>query len=424
MSLFNVSDVQKYRYKVAQCTLMMGDETIEVRPEAVGGMMIEESFSSASYPIFRLNIATDSDTYYKISKNKTTLKVHLNIQSYHVTTDVNGNLVNESAKKVWINDNFCTISSNIAVDKGKDISMKEDRTKANPGDSEDRHYVSELYLWRVETANGFKKVLNAVLHKTTMSSIIAWALSSAGISNCIMSPLENNDRYDEILIPPLPIDRLIQHLDAMYGFYKYGSLIYFGIKNSYILNFNGKCTAWGRGEVQNVTLLIPKTTANESSEDGGAVDKGDSSHYIYMRYLDTDFSSPSTVDNVTNGTDAVVVTKTTSDVTRSKGKSVSTNDKNNTNVISNSTENKWIAETYTAQASSKKNVITGMIKNADLDDLTPNKIFTVAVEDPSETKNSKGNYKLFTAIHRFSNDRATGDFAVESSVELRRMEST
>lgn len=423
MALFTASEVQRYRYKVAQCTLIFGKETIEVKPEAVGGLMIEERFSSALYPIFRLTIATNSSTRYKISKYKTTLRVHLNIQSYYVSVGTDGNPTKESSKKVWINDDFCTISRDISIDKEPDLSMREDLTESNPGDNEDRNSVSELYLWRVEIANGFRKVLNVVLKNTTMSSAIAWALSNAGVTNCIASPLENNTRYNEILIPPLPINRLLQHLDAMYGFYKNGSLIYFGIKNSYILNFNGKCTAWGRGEVQNVTLLIPKITVNESSGDGGSVCKGDNSHYIYVKYADVDFSSPSTVDNVTGGTDAVVVTKSTSSITRSKGKSLSNNNKNNTNVISNSTENPWIAQTYAAQMSSNKNVLVCMLKNVDLDDLTPNKLFTVAIEDPAETNNAKGKYKLFSAIHRFSNDSATGDFAIESVVEFRRMEN-
>ena len=61
----------------------------------------------------------------------------------------------------------------INTNKTKDIDMLEDRSKADPGDSEDRNNVSELYLWRVEIANGFKKVLNAVIKKSTMSSIIS-----------------------------------------------------------------------------------------------------------------------------------------------------------------------------------------------------------------------------------------------------------
>ena len=422
MALFNNSEVQRYRYKVAQCTIIIGGETIEIKPEAVGGLMIEEKFSTAVYPIFRLNVATDKETYYKISKYKTTLRVHLNIQKYYVVCDANGKPTKTSAKKVWMNDEFCTITKEINTNKTKDIDMLEDRSKADPGDSEDRNNVSELYLWRVEIANGFKKVLNAVIKKSTMSSIIAWALGNAGINNCLMSPLENNKRYDEILIPPLPINRLLQHLDAMYGFYKNGSIIYFGLKNSYILNVNGKCTAWGRGEIQNVTLLIPKVSVTESSGDGGNVDKGGNSHYIYMKYTDSDFSSPSTVDNVTSGVDVVTLDQSTAGTTHAAGKGRNVNDKNNTNVIDNSTENPWIATTYAAQKSLGKSVLSGMIKNADLDDLTPNKVYSVAVEDSAETSGAKGNYKMFTAIHRFVNDSATGDFAVESVVEFKRVE--
>ena len=423
MSLFSSSELRRYRYKIAQCTIIIGHDTINIRPEAVGGLMIEEQFSTAVYPIFRINIATDNETYYKISKYKTTLRVHLNIQMYYVIYDANGNQVKTSPKKVWINDDFCTITRDININKQKDIDMMEERHRADTGDSEDRNNVSELYLWRVEVANGFKKVLNAVIKNSTMSSIIAWALGNAGITNCIMSPLENNKRYKEILIPPLPINRLLQHLDAMYGFYKNGSIIYFGLKQSYILNMNGKCTAWGRGEVQNVTLLIPKVSVTETSGDGGNVDKGGNSHYVYMKYTDSDFSSPSTVDNVTSGTDATVINKSSASVSVASGKGRSNNNQNNTNVISNSTENPWVALTLTAQKSLGWSVLSGMINNSNLDDLTPNKVYTVAVEDSAETGDTKGNYKLFTAIHRFVNDSASGDFAIESVVEFKCVKS-
>lgn len=423
MPLFNTSEVHQYRYKVAQCTLILGGEAVEVRPEAVGGLAIEDKFSSAVYPLFRLNIATNSDTYYKISKYKTTMRVHLNIQMYYVVCDTNGNPTKKSAKKVWINDDFCIITQNISVDKGKDLDMITDRKKADPGTMEDRNYVSELYLWRLEIANGFKKILNAVIKKSTMSSIIAWALGNAGVTNCIMSPLENNKRYDEVLVPPLPINRLLQHLDAMYGFYKNGSIIYFGLKQSYILNLNGKCTAWGRDEIKNVTILIPKMSAAETAGDGGTIERGDTSHFIYMKYGDADFSSPSTVDNVTSGTDTLVVNKSTAEVSSAKGKGSSNNDKNNMNVISDLTENPWTATTKAAQASINKNVLSGIIRNVNLDDLTPNKVYNVAMEDSAENSSMRGNYKLMNAIHRFVNDSASGDFGVETVAEFKRIEA-
>lgn len=424
MALFNNSQVRRYRYKVAQCVLIIENEAIEVKPEAVGGLMIEERFSTAVYPIFRLNVATDSDTYYKISKYKTSLKVHLTIQKYYVVCDSNGKPTKKSAKKIWIDDDFCTITKDININKQKDIDMLEDKKKVNSGDSEDRNSVSELYLWRVEIANGFKKVLNAVICGSTMSSIIAWALGNAGITNCIMSPLENNRRYGEVLIPPLPINRLLQHLDAMYGFYKNGTMIYFGLKQSYILNINAKCTAWGRNEVQSVTILIPKVSVTESSGDGGNVDRGESTncHYIYMKYMDSDFSSPSTVDNVTKGVDAVVMNQSSASASSAKGKGRNINNQNNTKVFSDFTENPWMANIYAVRQSLGTSVLSGMLNNIDLDDLTPNKLYTVAVEDPEECPIVKGNYKLFSAVHRFVNDSATGDFSVESVVEFKRIE--
>lgn len=423
--LFTIDQLRRYRYKIGQCVILAGGEAIALTPPNITGLMILDDYIQNVFPVFKLNLILDSSAFYKISKNKSTLKIHLTIYKYYVTGDSSGETKKTSSYEKWIDDNFCIIPDEVEIKKDTDLDMKNDLSSADTTDDiNEWDSAMELYLYREEVAVGMKKRLNASLRNTTLTSVITWALAESGIKNCIMSPLENGKRYDHIFVPPLPINKLLQHLDAMYGFYRCGSMIYFGAKRGYILNFRGGCTAFERGERTETCMLVPQITDIVSAVDGGSVEKGDQKNYIFWEYKDLEFHNPSMVDNVTMGSDALVVNASSGTITSSRSKVVASQGKAATAVINNTTKNEWIDTTFTVQSSSKGHVVRGALANIDLDMLTPNKLFTLVLEDPTQTQSAKGQYKLVGALHKFINDTANGDFSLVSSVEFRRMETT
>lgn len=421
MALFNAEDLQAWRYCVQSCIFLINGEANTLDPLCITGMEIHNNYMKDTFPIFKVNFLLTDDIYYKVMANKTSLKIKLRIQKYAKKYNKSGE--NKTVKKDYINDTFVIIDDDNDVNRDADFDLLE-RHKNIVSDSEMDMFNNqlELYLYREETDTGVKKQVNNIFKNVTMSSVIGYLFGESGIKNALVSPLENNKTYKELLLPPLTINRMLAHMDAAYGFYKSGSVIFFGIDRTYILNFKGGCTAFERGERKEVCIYIPKGLSEQSAS-GGTVEKDDIKHYINWKYNQVQFKNNSVTTDVLSGSDALVVKPTTGGKSSSNSKVVA-NKSANTAIINDESDNPWLSTTFTAQTSSNATIVYGAMNDVDLTALTPNKKFTLVFEDANITSKYKGTYFLSSNLVKFINDSATGDFSVVAAVEFRRLQQT
>lgn len=419
MPLFDSTQLCKWRYNVAECIVKIGDEALNLLPLNVVGIEIHNNYFANTFPIFKLNLLVDETDYYKINANKTTLKIKLRIQKYYKKSENDSN----SFKRDYINDIFVLADEEEDVNRDRDLSFQSVMLNTDYTNGiKDYNRPMELYLYKESSLTGMKQQVNVIFDSTNLSTAVGYILSKGGVKNVLMSPFENNKVYTDLLLPPLTINKQIAHLDACYGFYKQGSMIFFGIDRTYILNFKGGCTAWESGEKKETCFLIPNKSALENGEDG-SIDKGDNINYIKWNYSKVGFASKSVTENVTKGSDALVVNSTDGSLSSSKS-TVNTIGDATTAVIENKGGNPWMGSTYTAQVSSGSTILAGSIANFDADALTPNKNFSVIFEDTKLTNKYKGSYILSNCMLKFLNDTASGDFSIVGAIELRKMEKT
>jgi len=425
MALFKTKELRAWRYNVQQCVLLINGEAISLKPENISGIEIQNNYYTDTFPIFKVNFLLDEDVYYKILKNKTSLKIKLKIQKYNKkykeSDKKNYKNNKKSSRQEYLTGTFVTIDDTQDVDRERDISLN-DKTRKSKSDSDlgKNDTPLELYLYREETDTGVKKQINQIFQEVTMSSIIGYLFGESGIKNALVSPLENNTTYKEILLPPLTINKLLAHLDAAYGFYKSGSVIFFGIDRTYILNFKGGCTAYESGERQETCIYIPKELSEEHIA-GGTIEKDSSKYYLNWLYDKVNFQNSSVSADVINGSDALVINPNTCNKNTSTSNTVH-NGKANTAIIDDQADNPWLASTFTAQTSSNSTIIYGTMSDIDVSALTPNKKFTLIFEDQKLTNKYKGTYFLSSCNIKFVNDSGEGDFSVTASVEFRRMQ--
>lgn len=419
MSLFNSKQLRKYRYKVSECMVIIGSEVITLEPMYVTGMKIINNYTTDTFPIFLLNLQVYSDIYYKINKNKNNLTIRLRIQKYYTKDGKKKKFPDGD----YINDEFVLIRDDVDVSRSKDIDKEEDKIEKKRKKSQSKKepdHSMELYLYRKEVSSAMQTQLNMIFKESTLTSAIAWALNKIGIKNMLMSPLENNQVYKPLYIPPLTLNSMIMYLDIMYGFYKAGSVLFFGLKRSYLLNYKGGSTAYSSGEKRNCTIFVPKQGSDENMQ-GGTVDTGDNSGYFYnVEYGSIDFSNSSISSDVINGTNAMVINTTDGSIAKSESDTITAGD-SNTAIMENTTANPWLADIYGYQTSSSSEVIMGSIVDCDVDGIEPNKDWSVIFEDSSLTNKYNGKYFLTNSIIDFSNDEGTGDFMVMVGFTLKKL---
>ena len=420
MGLFNANQLRKYRYKIAECMVIIGSEVITLEPMNVTGMKIMNNYTSDTFPIFLLNLQLHSEVYYKINKNKNNLTIRLRVQKYYTKDGKK----KKFADGDYINDEFVLIRDDIDTSRTADIDRAEDkiekRTKKSQSTKEPSHSM-ELYLYRKEVATAMQTQLNMIFKESTLTSAISFLLYKIGIKNMLMSPLENSEKYSPLYIQPLTLNKAIMYLDIMYGFYRAGSVLFFGLKRSYLLNYKGGCTAYAIGEKKNCTIMVPKQGSNENMQ-GGSVDTGDSTGYFYnVEYGAIEFSNSSISSDVINGTNALVVNPADGSITTSESDTITSGD-SNTAIMENTTANPWLADIYAYQTSSSSEVLSGSISDCDVEGIEPNKNWTVIFEDSSLTQKYNGTYFLTNSILDFTNDEGSGDFAIVVGFTLNKIE--
>lgn len=416
MKLFEPRELQKWRYIISSCIIIVNGEAITLEPMCVTGIEIMCDYFKSTFPIFKLNLMLETDVYFKLMQYKNNLSVTLNIQKYYKKYKEE----TQSIRKPCFHGTFITIDDSLEVNKNRDIDFKEKMSNAGSKDDTNKfNKPFEMYLYRPEVANNLKIQINDNFDNDNLSNVIGYAFGEAGIKNALVSPLENNKKYKDLYCPPLTITKLIPHLDAFYGFYKCGSMIFFDLTRSYVLNFKGGCTVYESGEKQETCILVPKATGVDGV-DGGSIDKGDDKFYINCLYDKVSINNKSISENILSGSDVTIVNTLSNTTGTSKGK-VQTVGKSNETIIENRYENEWLGSTFTAQSSSNAVIITIGITEFDFNALTPNKKFSFIFEDPNLTNKYKGTYMMTNLVVKFQNDTGNGDFAIIAGVELRKV---
>ena len=414
MAIAEAKQLKEYMYRVTEFIIMVNGENDSVPTHCITKMSITNNFETDLFPVFKIDAVLNMTRYYNIMNNKNTVKFKLRIQKYYVAPSSD----EKSLMTDYINGTFSLICDD--ADHNPNKLPLDQKTITGSSEVEKDNYPIELFFYRDEIATAMKTNVNTVLNGVNLTNAITYVLSIAGLKNILMTPLENQKMYSELILPPLAIHKELQHLDSQYGFYKSGALIYFGIKNSYILNYKGGATAFAAGEIQQTNFLVLKKNT-QPAIDSGMFLKNDGQYNIHWRTDDIKINNDSITNDVLKGNNITVIDSSTTGITKGTSTAISKG-VGNTAVVKNDTENEWVSDTYTAQSNSNSIVLTGHVSNVDLDALTPNKKFTVIFEDAKLANQYKGIYTIAVEEIEFMN-RGGVDFTVIVALKLKRVSS-
>ena len=410
----NTTKIQKWRYSVKEMHLLIqGQNPYTIPAERVNSMTILNDFENNVFPIFRIEIVLEPSMYYKIIKSKDNVRFHLSIEKYYHYND------NElsSLRRSCINDTFDLILD----DDNEDMLSATKRSEASNNfesmyndDTNDLRLVDnkiEFFLYKADVIKGLKNIVNSILVNATRADAIAYVLSVAGVKNVLMSNPETNDTIPNLIIPPMSCLRALRFIDTYYGLYKNGSLMYFGLDYSYIIPYEGKCTAYRKNEPTNINIVIPKDTSSHSTECGMIKNVNDGNTYIVGDYKTIAIRNDSITNDILGANDIEVVNEYSGNITKSTSSAVSKWN-NSLRVLRNKTENPWIGSMYTAQTSSIGTLIEVALRDFDINIMTPNKKYNFIFEDSQLTSKYNGEYLL--SYINFNLTQNAADISVDS----------
>ena len=411
--------IQRWKYSVTEFTLIFPNGTRDIPTERINAITIENDYENGLFPVMQLSAVFEPSIYNEIIQNKNDVKIKIRLQKFYT--------LNGSEEKSLLRDYFNTTFSLILDDDFLDPDTYIDlETKNNTEeDASDLNRLDEtdnqvnLPLYKYETISAMRTMINTVLKDVSMIGAVAYVGAISKIKNILVSPFENNTTYSELILPPQTALSTIQYLDSEYGFYRYGSIIFFGIDRSYILNYKGGCTTYERNETQETCIMIPERGGRYGGMEGGLEKPNEKElkSFILVRPENLDAKNNSISTDVLEGNKAIIVNTNTNTIISASGGTTQIGS-GNSRVINTNTSNPWIGETYAAQKAANSAVISVACGDFDAGTITPNKKFSFLFEDTKSGEKYKGIYILTNSFLKFTKDG--NDFVLDASMTFKR----
>ena len=120
------------------------------------------------FPVFRIVLDIDTSTYYKILKNKSTVKFKIRLQKFYRKGINNA--------KVSLYDDYLSKTFSLILDDD-DNDFEEDIRKKAYGEDELNELFAkknqiEFFLFDSELLNSFKKTINVIIDNGTVTNVL------------------------------------------------------------------------------------------------------------------------------------------------------------------------------------------------------------------------------------------------------------
>ena len=410
-----VKESNQYKYKMSKAEILLPDkDPIEIAGASITNLGIEKDFDNDHFPILYMSVKLNPEVYYSIIENKTTVKFRLRFEKYiydKVKDAQTTKLVFSDVFSIFINDNMPF------MDKELYKKAKETEGTETPMSSMIKSY--EFYLFKERDLIGSKKVFNTIMSNETISDISIFLLSSAGITDILMSPLDNSTKYSEVILPPVSVINSINYLEKQYGMYYHGLLLFFDFERAYFINKRAECTAWKTGEFKDVIVQSFKTSNPDSLTPGCYRDEENKCYILHVIKDNIDIKTASVVDDQLSGNDMVVVDSADGNVTN-VNPSVQQRGDGTTKILVDNYNNPYTKRSLEYRKIENDNVIVVTLTNVDMEALTPNKKYKFIFEETDIQKKNGGEYRLTSTIYDFTK-QASSDYLIRCIATFKRI---
>ena len=206
------------------------EDTIILSNDDVVSISIINDYDYAFFPIMRLRLYIDLPKLAYINEDPNNLLIGFSC---------NGsiNKINESEDSVT----YTRIKSFTSLENYSSGLYGYVETKNNPYSKYDNYQMGEkrddslntnnkvpltIYCYDKNLIRATKQRVNSIYTNTSLYAAVTNMFSQCGINHGHIEPFDNNEIYDQILIPNMSLIDAISYLDTYYGLYENGSSLY------------------------------------------------------------------------------------------------------------------------------------------------------------------------------------------------------
>lgn len=400
--MYDVDKLKERHYSI-QLQLVFENELINIEERDIVEFSQKNDYLKQLLPVTTITFGVSNYLREKIQKNKSNVKLIVSI-----TMDANTNYQKNIFAKTFI-----PMLEDEVINPYKE---KNNEDKANK--EEAKINTMTLYIFEEKSFNAVKKSFNLIFREERISNIALFILSQLEL-DFLVSPIDNNNTVQEVVIPNLNLKNAILYLQKVYGVFETGMRFYIGINRSYLLPKSLEKMPFEVNEPQIWNVYILGKLVDLRVPSGQYLDKDSNSLTLIGQQKLTYIENELITDNYIDGEKIVV--KGNKDFN-----GITDIDKSNTIVKNDDIEsvknyydpydNEYNKNELEMDRISKKRIISMPVSNISILDITPNKKYNLIFED--ELISYNGIYRLDGFNFSINKKESTNTFQMEGAIAL------
>lgn len=377
---------------------------INIPTKDIVSIGIINNYDSMTFPIIRIRIYTDLEIIQKILDNADILYVSINFNSSIYM--YNDNDDSKSQYTIIGSGNSLSYIQKVYIESKNAPTSKFDQFEnglPRTTDLNDNNKVPfEFYCYEENIIHKMQKRTKSIYKDISLQSVLNDILITNDIPSRI-DPLDNQNRYKQILLPNLNVMESLIYLDRMYGLYEKGSQVFYDENKLLISNTDTQKSLYGNS----IPIYVKSYKSN--SDMVGLIKLPDGNMGISVNSTNVSVLTESNIEKTLNGNNINSINVNTFDTTSvelnklyDKFSNENNLEKISTPDIIHKTSSKYISSMLTARVNER---ITRIDLSYSGVDIYPccYKRFNLIFETPIRGLNMNELYRPVTICHLLTN---------------------
>ena len=394
-------EMKQYRneikYTVGSLDIIFEDGDIEtILPGMVTHLYFERDFDNLYFPIFNISVAMMDILYERINDENETVRFRLKIIK---------NIYDNTGKYLRY-EQYCNELFRCFTDKEKVIRDKpnrDDKISTEAQVSSDFSAIPRTFYLFTDDVLKCKKIFNLSIESATMTDLLVYLISNAGIKNLLMTKLNNQSSLSNLMLPSGNLVESIEYLNDLKGLYSKDMLLYFDITTAYLIDKTYKCTAWRKNEVKITHIHVSNQKNGDSQLVGQYISKDRKITHVFTHTDNMTINNTNVLHDQMKGNKIQLINAKNNSKSDISTDSSQIGDPN-TRIITSKESNPYTAGIIETRLQENECVINVYFVGMDFESIAPNKEIILTYEDPTLNKMYGGNYRITSSVVTMKKD--------------------
>lgn len=243
--------------------LIVGSETYEISPSDVISIAMIHRYDTATYPIVRIRLYADLTVVQNINEDPDNIQIRGNLDGgvYRINAEDKSSTIIGSTQSISLQMKGYLENKNIPTSK---IDQYQFGIKTPDDLNANSKVAFEIFCYDDKLIHQMKQKTQSVYRDMSLETVINDIFRRCNITELSVDPIQNQKRYNQILIPNLSAIEAFSYFDRYYGLYPHGGMLYGDLDKMYL------CDSVAQNSSETVPIYIQSDKSD--SDEGGMME--------------------------------------------------------------------------------------------------------------------------------------------------------